>query len=74
MNFQTGESITANQNIVAFYSLEKEEILGDVPFDDFMSEISKKELHEFDALHFYFDGLSEEEIESLNQKFPSRMG
>ena len=39
-----------------------------------MSEISKKELHEFDALHFYFDGLSEEEIESLNQKFPSRMG
>ena len=71
VNFQTGESITANQNIVAFYSLEKEDILGDVPFDDFISEISKKELHEFDTLHFYFDGLTEEEIEQINQKYPS---
>ena len=74
VNFQTCESIEADENIVAFYSLEKEEILGDIPFEDFMNEISKKELHEFDAMHFYFDGLSEEEIDNLNQKFPSRMG
>lgn len=69
INFQTGESITANQYVVALVSIEKDEMLGDIPFDAFMTELSHHELYEFDGEHIYFEGLSETEIQSIYLKY-----
>ncbi|WP_028043942.1 DUF4299 family protein [Candidatus Stoquefichus massiliensis] len=69
INFQTGESIEADHYIVALVSLEKEKMLGDISFDEFMKELSHHELHEFDSEHIFFEGLSEEEIETIYQKY-----
>lgn len=69
INFQTGESIEADHYIVALVSLEKEKMLGDISFDEFMKELSHHELHEFDSEHIFIEGLSEEEIETIYQKY-----
>lgn len=69
VDFQTGESIEADQYVVVFVSIEKNQMLGDIPFDCFMKELSHRELHEFDSEHIFFEGFSEEEIEKIYQKY-----
>lgn len=69
INFQTGESITADQYVVALVSIEKDKMLGDIPFDDFVNELSHRELHEFDSEHIFFEGMSEGEIQRIYQKY-----
>lgn len=69
VDFQTGESIQADQYVVALVSIDKDQMLGDIPFDAFINEISKHELHEFDSEHIVFEGLSEAEIEMIYQKY-----
>jgi len=65
VNFETGESMQVDFYRVALVSLNKKEMLGLISFDDFMNELYKKEVHEFDSEHIYFDGISEEEIQRL---------
>lgn len=69
INFQTGESIEADRYVVALVSIQNNKMLGDIPFDDFIHEISHHELHEFDSEHIFFEALSEEEIESIYLKY-----
>lgn len=71
IDFQTGESLEADHYVVALVSIEKDEMLGDIPFEAFINELSHHELHEFDSEHIFFDGLSEMEIESIYQKYNS---
>lgn len=69
INFQTGESIQADRYVVALVSIEKDVMLGDIPFEDFIAELTHRELHEFDSEHIFFEGLSEEDIELIYQKY-----
>lgn len=65
INLRTGEQIDVDSYIVSLASIEQDKILGDVPFDCFMNELMKKEVHEFDDEYIYFDGLSEEDIQRI---------
>lgn len=64
-NLQTGEQIQVDNYVVSLASVKQDKILGEVSFDDFMKELMKKEVHEFDDTHIYFDGLSEEDIQRI---------
>lgn len=61
-NLQTGKQLDIDHYEVALCSAAQDKIIGNILYEDFMKELMKKEVHEFDAKHIYFDGLSEEEI------------
>lgn len=69
LDFQTSEETKADFYAVCLFSLEKEEVLTTISFEEFVSELDKKELHEFDGEHIYFDGLSESELADIAQKY-----
>ena len=68
VNFENGESLEADYYSVALVSIEKDDMIGSLKFEDFINEISRQELHEFDSEHFYFNGLSENQILEFTQK------
>lgn len=69
MNLQTGKQINVDNYRVALCSNEQNKILGEISFEDFMNELMRKEVHEFDNRHIYFDGLSEEEVSRIYQLY-----
>lgn len=65
INLQTGEKVKVDYYVVYLASAKQNKVLGEVPFDAFVEELTKHELHEFDNEFIYFDGLSEEEIQRI---------
>ncbi|MEG0275979.1 MAG: DUF4299 family protein [Coprobacillus sp.] len=70
-DFTSKDEVKADFYAVALFSLESEEMLITISFDDFMKELNKRELHEFDGEHIYFDGFSEEELYEISEKYES---
>ncbi|MEG0366506.1 MAG: DUF4299 family protein [Coprobacillus sp.] len=68
-DFSSKDDVKADFYAVCLVSIEKNEVLSTISFDEFINELNKRELHEFDGEHIYFDGLSENELNEIAQKY-----
>ena len=69
INLQTGEETCVDEWKVGLVSFDDDQLVGIIDFKDFLNEVYHDEVHEFDSQHIYFDGLSEERIHELFNKY-----
>lgn len=69
INLQTGEETKVDEWKVGLVSLDKDDLIGMVDFQDFLNEIYRDVVHEFDSQYIYFDGLSKDRLFEISRKY-----